>query len=211
MRGGKRQGARMRPCGARARGGGGGVRWGWGRERELTCQGLAQAGASWCCRGRRARGEPAGVRAVCAHEAGYQAGCWGGAHNRGIGRPGGRPDQRAEGRYALPPPDTANSLARLAGCWCSCAPLLRPPRRLRPPGGPPTQEHCSRCGLCDTYYIAKVKDSCAFLVRGAASRGTTRAARLVPSVALTTAWQGHAVTRIAVVCATTSCATSSRV
>mmetsp|Transcript_24053 Transcript_24053/g.29125 ORF Transcript_24053/g.29125 Transcript_24053/m.29125 type:complete len:514 (-) Transcript_24053:44-1585(-) len=30
----------------------------------------------------------------------------------------------------------------------------------------PAQEHCSRCGLCDTYYIAHVKDACAFIGDG---------------------------------------------
>ncbi|KAL3828329.1 hypothetical protein ACJIZ3_017131 [Penstemon smallii] len=36
-----------------------------------------------------------------------------------------------------------------------------------PPGGTyPAKEHCSRCGLCDTYYIAHVKDACAFLGDG---------------------------------------------
>lgn len=36
-----------------------------------------------------------------------------------------------------------------------------------PPGGTyPAKDHCSRCGLCDTYYIAHVKDACAFLGDG---------------------------------------------
>mmetsp|Transcript_18087 Transcript_18087/g.27130 ORF Transcript_18087/g.27130 Transcript_18087/m.27130 type:complete len:499 (+) Transcript_18087:30-1526(+) len=30
----------------------------------------------------------------------------------------------------------------------------------------PAKEHCSRCGLCDTYYIAHVKDACGFLGDG---------------------------------------------
>ena len=30
----------------------------------------------------------------------------------------------------------------------------------------PAQEHCSHCGLCDTYYIAHVKDACAFIGDG---------------------------------------------
>ncbi|KAG0486765.1 hypothetical protein HPP92_008860 [Vanilla planifolia] len=37
---------------------------------------------------------------------------------------------------------------------------------IRPGGVYPAKEHCSRCGLCDTYYIAHVKDSCAFLGDG---------------------------------------------
>ncbi|KAI7836528.1 hypothetical protein COHA_009628 [Chlorella ohadii] len=36
-----------------------------------------------------------------------------------------------------------------------------------PPGrNYPAKEHCSHCGLCDTYYIAHVKDACAFLGDG---------------------------------------------
>lgn len=38
------------------------------------------------------------------------------------------------------------------------------------PGTPreryPAKEHCSCCGLCDTYYVAHVKDACAFLGDG---------------------------------------------
>ncbi|KAK1557732.1 hypothetical protein Q3G72_030557 [Acer saccharum] len=36
-----------------------------------------------------------------------------------------------------------------------------------PPGGTyPAKDHCSQCGLCDTYYIAHVKNACAFLGDG---------------------------------------------
>lgn len=36
-----------------------------------------------------------------------------------------------------------------------------------PPGGTyPAKDHCSQCGLCDTYYIAHVKEACAFLGDG---------------------------------------------
>uniref|UniRef100_A0A2P2M1R9 Uncharacterized protein MANES_15G048100 n=1 Tax=Rhizophora mucronata TaxID=61149 RepID=A0A2P2M1R9_RHIMU len=36
-----------------------------------------------------------------------------------------------------------------------------------PPGRTyPAKDHCSRCGLCDTYYIAHVKNACAFLGDG---------------------------------------------
>ncbi|CAJ2673727.1 7-hydroxymethyl chlorophyll a reductase, chloroplastic [Trifolium pratense] len=36
-----------------------------------------------------------------------------------------------------------------------------------PPGGTyPAKDQCSRCGLCDTYYIAHVKSACAFLGDG---------------------------------------------
>ena len=30
----------------------------------------------------------------------------------------------------------------------------------------PAKEFCSNCGLCDTYYVAHVKDACAFLGSG---------------------------------------------
>ena len=30
----------------------------------------------------------------------------------------------------------------------------------------PAKENCSHCGLCDTYYVAHVKDACAFLGSG---------------------------------------------
>lgn len=30
----------------------------------------------------------------------------------------------------------------------------------------PAKEHCSQCGLCDTYYVAHVKEACAFLGEG---------------------------------------------
>ncbi|KAL2326002.1 hypothetical protein Fmac_025060 [Flemingia macrophylla] len=47
-----------------------------------------------------------------------------------------------------------------------------------PQGGTyPAKDHCSRCGLCDTYYIAHVKDACAFL-----GDGMSRIERLEPVV-----------------------------
>ncbi|KAL4190708.1 hypothetical protein AMTRI_Chr07g26120 [Amborella trichopoda] len=47
-----------------------------------------------------------------------------------------------------------------------------------PPGGVyPAKDHCSRCGLCDTYYIAHVKDACAFL-----GDGMSRIEALEPNV-----------------------------
>eukprot|EP00850_Spirogloea_muscicola_P006929 SM000034S12683 [mRNA] locus=s34:152784:158306:- [translate_table: standard] len=39
-------------------------------------------------------------------------------------------------------------------------------RPIKPGGTYPAKEHCSSCGLCDTYYIAHVKDACAFLGKG---------------------------------------------
>ncbi|KAF1898749.1 hypothetical protein Lal_00000651 [Lupinus albus] len=47
-----------------------------------------------------------------------------------------------------------------------------------PPGGTyPAKDHCSQCGLCDTYYIAHVKNACAFL-----GDGMSRIERLEPVV-----------------------------
>ena len=47
--------------------------------------------------------------------------------------------------------------------------------RARPikPGAPyPAKDHCSNCGLCDTYYVAHVKEACAFLGEGESSAFT---------------------------------------
>ena len=37
---------------------------------------------------------------------------------------------------------------------------------IEPGSAYPAKEHCSQCGLCDTYYVAHVKDACAFLGDG---------------------------------------------
>ena len=37
---------------------------------------------------------------------------------------------------------------------------------IEPGSSYPAKEHCSQCGLCDTYYVAHVKDACAFLGDG---------------------------------------------
>lgn len=39
-------------------------------------------------------------------------------------------------------------------------------RPIKPGGVYPAREHCSRCGVCDTYYIAHVKESCPFIGDG---------------------------------------------
>eukprot|EP00252_Welwitschia_mirabilis_P020168 TRINITY_DN4884_c0_g1_i2.p1 TRINITY_DN4884_c0_g1~~TRINITY_DN4884_c0_g1_i2.p1 ORF type:complete len:432 (-),score=60.93 TRINITY_DN4884_c0_g1_i2:415-1710(-) len=58
---------------------------------------------------------------------------------------------------------------------CSASSSKEPPLRhdwrkkskpIRPGGTYPAKEHCSRCGLCDTYYIAHVRNACAFLGEG---------------------------------------------
>ncbi|XP_020598507.1 7-hydroxymethyl chlorophyll a reductase, chloroplastic [Phalaenopsis equestris] len=48
---------------------------------------------------------------------------------------------------------------------------------IHPGGVYPAKEHCSRCGLCDTYYIAHVRDACAFL-----GDGMSRIEALEPAV-----------------------------
>ena len=50
-------------------------------------------------------------------------------------------------------------------------------RPIEPGSAYPAQEHCSQCGLCDTYYVAHVKDACAF--RG---DGMSRVETLEPAV-----------------------------
>lgn len=42
----------------------------------------------------------------------------------------------------------------------------------------PAKQFCSHCGLCDTYYIAHVKDACAFLGDGESSSVAFQHARL---------------------------------
>lgn len=41
---------------------------------------------------------------------------------------------------------------------------------VQPGSSYPAKEHCSQCGLCDTYYVAHVKEACAFLGEGAKER-----------------------------------------
>ena len=50
-------------------------------------------------------------------------------------------------------------------------------RPITPGGVYPAKEHCSSCGLCDTYYVAHVKDACAFL-----GDGMSRVETLEPTV-----------------------------
>ncbi|CAM6105722.1 unnamed protein product [Calypogeia fissa] len=48
---------------------------------------------------------------------------------------------------------------------------------IKPGSTYPAKEHCSNCGLCDTYYIAHVKSSCAFL-----GDGMSKVEKLEPQV-----------------------------
>ncbi|KAK0608155.1 hypothetical protein LWI29_026341 [Acer saccharum] len=63
-----------------------------------------------------------------------------------------------------------------------------------PPGGTyPAKDHCSQCGLCDTYYIAHVKNACAFL-----GDGMSRIESLEPVVHVEGAQWTGIVTTIAI-------------
>ena len=53
--------------------------------------------------------------------------------------------------------DTADLVNRTAVNWCMYS---------AEGGTYPAKEYCSNCGLCDSYYIAHVKDACAFLGPG---------------------------------------------
>ncbi|CAM6002567.1 unnamed protein product [Sphagnum balticum] len=48
---------------------------------------------------------------------------------------------------------------------------------IKPGSTYPAKDHCSQCGLCDTYYIAHVRDACAFL-----GDGMSRVEALEPEV-----------------------------
>ena len=63
------------------------------------------------------------------------------------------------------------SAAAAAAADASIAEMAERRAKARPvaPGGTyPAKEHCSQCGLCDTPYIAHVKEACAFLGDGMA-------------------------------------------
>ena len=68
------------------------------------------------------------------------------------------------------PRSTAASVIR---CTAQTAPTSRPGSNWRDKAKPikegsayPARQYCSHCGLCDTYYVAHVKDACAFLGDG---------------------------------------------
>ena len=70
----------------------------------------------------------------------------------------------------------ARSRARLR-CDAVAADWREKARPITPGGVYPAKEHCSSCGLCDTYYVAHVKDACAFL-----GDGMSRVETLEPTV-----------------------------
>lgn len=81
---------------------------------------------------------------------------------RCLHRPQSAIAQAASGPPASPPPSDGPAQAQSvrSADWRSRA------RPIRPGGTYPAKENCSRCGICDTYYIAHVKDACAFLGEG---------------------------------------------
>lgn len=67
-----------------------------------------------------------------------------------------------QGTRASASPDASSPAAKVAdGDWRAKA------RPIQPGSSYPAKEFCSNCGLCDTYYVAHVKDACAFLGDGA--------------------------------------------
>jgi 7-hydroxymethyl chlorophyll a reductase len=58
--------------------------------------------------------------------------------------------------------DSSGSDGGLAPDWRAKA------RPIQPGSSYPAKDLCSRCGLCDTYYVAHVKEACAFLGDGMA-------------------------------------------
>ncbi|CAN1146954.1 7-hydroxymethyl chlorophyll a reductase, chloroplastic [Linum perenne] len=64
------------------------------------------------------------------------------------------------GRDTSSTPANSNKSVKLRDDW-------RQRSKPIPPGSTyPAKDHCSQCGLCDTYYIAHVNNSCAFLGDG---------------------------------------------
>lgn len=64
---------------------------------------------------------------------------------------------------------TPNRTLHIARATDAAPPSLDWRTKARPiaPGSTyPAKEFCSNCGLCDTYYVAHVKDACAFLGDG---------------------------------------------
>ncbi|ONK79583.1 uncharacterized protein A4U43_C01F7850 [Asparagus officinalis] len=61
---------------------------------------------------------------------------------------------------STPPNQKSSNSVKIRDDWRSRS------KPIRPGGVYPAKDQCSRCGLCDTYYIAHVKNACAFLGDG---------------------------------------------
>ena len=73
---------------------------------------------------------------------------------------------------ATPANSSSSSGASSSASSSTLAPDWRERAKPIQPGSSyPAKEHCSNCGLCDTYYVAHVKDACAFLGPGRELRG----------------------------------------
>ena len=75
-----------------------------------------------------------------------------------------RPQAAAPGRHRRA--DVAAAAAAEVPARFAPDDWRRKARPIRPGGTYPAKEHCSNCGLCDTYYVAHVKEACAFLGEG---------------------------------------------
>eukprot|EP00249_Psilotum_nudum_P006668 c19968_g1_i1 orf=208-1395(-) len=71
----------------------------------------------------------------------------------------------------------SNTCAAVHGDVNSKDDWRRRSKPIRPGSVYPAKDHCSQCGLCDTYYIAHVKSACAFL-----GEGMSRTEALEPKV-----------------------------
>ncbi|KAG2432268.1 hypothetical protein HXX76_009186 [Chlamydomonas incerta] len=63
-------------------------------------------------------------------------------------------------------PANSSSSASTSGASTLAPDWRERAKPIQPGSSYPAKEHCSNCGLCDTYYVAHVKDACAFLGPG---------------------------------------------
>ncbi|GLC35133.1 hypothetical protein PLESTB_000557800 [Pleodorina starrii] len=67
---------------------------------------------------------------------------------------------------AAPPGDSAAAAATTSAAAALPADWRQRAKPIQPGSSYPAKQYCSSCGLCDTYYVAHVKDACAFLGDG---------------------------------------------
>jgi hypothetical protein len=60
----------------------------------------------------------------------------------------------------------ARSAPRFVCCHAAPGDWRQKSKPIKPGSSYPAKQNCSHCGLCDTYYIAHVKDACAFIGDG---------------------------------------------
>jgi hypothetical protein len=84
---------------------------------------------------------------------------------------------RAARTRRAPPPRRAPRTSASSSAAPPAADDWRARARPIAPGKPyPAKEHCSACGLCDSYFVAHVKEACAFLGDGMARGEAAEAA-----------------------------------